>query len=230
MKIGKVCVKHPELNGERDDSSACRACRAARAKAWGKKYRADNAVKLAERRAAWYAKNRGKALEYSRRYKENNPDDPAVAADYNKAYRERNATELREKSRQYRARNAERIRADYAANRDKRLEQMRKSRAANADARRRYREAHKAEALESVNRRRAAKLLATPVWANRFFIREAYALAKLREKVCGGKWHVDHIVPLRSELVCGLHVEHNLQVIPAAVNTAKHNRYWPDMP
>lgn len=78
-------------------------------------------------------------------------------------------------------------------------------------------------------RRAAAKLQATPVWANEFIITEAYALAKLREKVCGGKWHVDHIVPLKSQLVCGLHVETNLRVIPALENMKKSNRFWPGM-
>jgi hypothetical protein len=63
---------------------------------------------------------------------------------------------------------------------------------------------------------------ATPSWANKFFIAEAYHIAKVREKMLGGKWHVDHIVPLRGKNVCGLHVEHNLQVIPAAVNLKKH--------
>ena len=82
-------------------------------------------------------------------------------------------------------------------------------------------------------KRRAAKLRASCKWANSFFIQEAYALARLRtEQRTGGvaKWHVDHIVPLRSKLVCGLHVENNLQVIPASENHKKLNRYWPDMP
>jgi len=80
---------------------------------------------------------------------------------------------------------------------------------------------------------RAAKLNATPAWANQFFIDEAYELAQLRtEQKTGGvaEWHVDHIVPLKSKLVCGLHVEHNLQVIPAVANIRKGNRFWPDMP
>jgi len=79
----------------------------------------------------------------------------------------------------------------------------------------------------------AAKLNATPAWANDFFISEVYALARLRSKMKTGgvaQWHVDHIVPLKSARVCGLHVEHNLEVIPGASNSAKGNRRWPDMP
>lgn len=79
-------------------------------------------------------------------------------------------------------------------------------------------------------RRRATKLKATPSWANNFFIEEIYDLAKLREKHTGIKWHVDHIVPLKNSLVCGLHVEYNMQVIPAKDNLSKGNRFWPDMP
>lgn len=79
-------------------------------------------------------------------------------------------------------------------------------------------------------KREAAKLNAVPGWANEFYISEAYELAKLREKVCGGKWQVDHIVPLQSKLVCGLHTHDNLQVIPEATNRSKGNRTWPDMP
>lgn len=82
--------------------------------------------------------------------------------------------------------------------------------------------------VANTGRRRASKLRAEPSWANTFFIAEAYRLAKLREKVCGGKWHVDHVVPLRSKLVCGLHVANNLQVIPASVNQRKSNTSWPD--
>ena len=84
-----------------------------------------------------------------------------------------------------------------------------------------------------VVKRRAESIKATPSWANEFFIEEAYDLAKRRSKLKSGgfaKWHVDHIVPLKSHLVCGLHVENNLRVIPGVVNLSKGNRHWPDMP
>lgn len=78
--------------------------------------------------------------------------------------------------------------------------------------------------------RRAVSKKATPTWANKFFLGEAYDLAKLRTAATGIDWHVDHIVPLRSKLVCGLHNEFNIQVVPAHYNRRKGNRYWPDMP
>lgn len=78
--------------------------------------------------------------------------------------------------------------------------------------------------------REAAKLRAVPSWAHRAAIAERYALARDLTKTTGFQWHVDHIVPLRSSIVCGLHCEANLQVIPASLNCSKNNRHWPDMP
>lgn len=72
---------------------------------------------------------------------------------------------------------------------------------------------------------RAAKLRATPAWADLEAIREIYKTATL----LGLGFHVDHIVPLQGKMVCGLHCEANLRIIPATVNISKHNRLWPDM-
>ena len=95
---------------------------------------------------------------------------------------------------------------------------------------RKYQQANAHAMAANAAQRRALKLRATPSWANKFFISETYRLADLRTNSLGVKWVVDHIVPLRSNLVCGLHVEQNLRVIPETVNAMKGNRYWPNMP
>lgn len=78
---------------------------------------------------------------------------------------------------------------------------------------------------ESTARRRATKLNATPAWADKWLIAQIYELARDRTDVTGVKFNVDHIIPLRSDTVCGLHVENNLQVITAYENRSKSNSF-----
>jgi hypothetical protein len=69
-----------------------------------------------------------------------------------------------------------------------------------------------------------AKYRATPCWANRKHMIEIYKHAKAIGK------HVDHIVPLNSPIVCGLHCEFNFQLVDKEYNYQKGNHHWPDMP
>jgi 5-methylcytosine-specific restriction endonuclease McrA len=77
-------------------------------------------------------------------------------------------------------------------------------------------------------KRRSTKQNATPSWltdSHRLQMLSVYELAKECEVLTGDKYHVDHIVPLQGETVCGLHVPWNLQVLPADINIAKGNRF-----
>lgn len=51
-------------------------------------------------------------------------------------------------------------------------------------------------------------------------LQEAVALARLRERLVGGQWHVDHIVPVSKG---GNSRPDNLQVVPATWNRRKSN-------
>ena len=74
-------------------------------------------------------------------------------------------------------------------------------------------------------KRRAKLLNATPLWADFDAIKVEYQLANWCSEVTGIKYHVDHIIPLRGKLVCGLHVENNLSIIPAKENLSKGNKH-----
>lgn len=82
-----------------------------------------------------------------------------------------------------------------------------------------YRMSEKGRAIYNfhTSMRRANILQATPIWANKEKIREFYLN-------CPKGYHVDHIVPLKGKDVSGLHVENNLQYLPALQNIKKGNR------
>jgi hypothetical protein len=66
--------------------------------------------------------------------------------------------------------------------------------------------------------REIAEIRQRPSWADMDKIREIYV-----NRPDGH--HVDHIIPLRGKYVSGLHVENNLQYLPAKENMIKHNSY-----
>lgn len=65
---------------------------------------------------------------------------------------------------------------------------------------------------------RATKKNATPKWADLNKIKQIYL-------DCPIGYHVDHIIPLRGIGASGLHIETNLQYLPAKENLSKRNLY-----
>lgn len=81
---------------------------------------------------------------------------------------------------------------------------------------------------EKERRRRAYLILQTPKWLSKKDIQNIKSIYKMcknksniNEKVY---YHVDHIIPLKSEVVCGLHVPWNLRIIEATKNLKKYNK------
>ena len=69
---------------------------------------------------------------------------------------------------------------------------------------------------------------ATPKWLTKkekAEIRQLYQIAITMSKTTGEQYVVDHIVPLRGENVCGLHVPWNLRVITQEENLKKSNKF-----
>lgn len=123
-----------------------------------------------------------------------------------KAYGKANRDKTRKATKEY-----------YYRNRDKSIQRKLNWYKANPD---------KANHTAAMYRARAKS--ATPKWLSddqKEQIRLVYSHAKECEMLSGDKYHVDHIIPLKGENICGLHVPWNLQVLPADINISKGNKY-----
>lgn len=78
--------------------------------------------------------------------------------------------------------------------------------------------ANKSDIINKVSVRNALKISRIPKWADISKIKEVY-------QKCPKGFHVDHVVPLQGKLVSGLHVEYNLQYLPAEENIRKSNTW-----
>lgn len=82
-------------------------------------------------------------------------------------------------------------------------------------------ERYKVANLVKAARRRACQA----PWADEDKIQAIYAEARRLTVETGIEHHVDHIIPIKGDIVCGLHVETNLRIVPAAENLRKKNKF-----
>ena len=140
-------------------------------------------------------------------------------------YRLNNIKKVKEINRLYYLNNKkirkEKIKLYVLNNKEKRIETNRLYNLNNKEKKREYniryklKNPHIQKAI--LAKRRAAKLKATPKFANLNKIKEVY-------KNCPKGYHVDHIIPLQGKNVCGLHVEWNLQYLTPSDNHSKSNK------
>lgn len=91
-----------------------------------------------------------------------------------------------------------------------------------------YRDYYKKRREEGYVQHRTKRVRkATPKWlsgSQKAHIRRTYKLRDVIAEATGVEYHVDHIVPINGEGVCGLHVPWNLSVITAEANFKKGNK------
>lgn len=141
----------------------------------------------------------------------------------NQKYESENAQKIKERKREYRASNSDKINIQQrnyrSLNRDKGRAACHKWQSSNRDI------------MNALNaKRRAAKLQVTPAWIDEKAVKQYYLLADFLSSELGAEFNVDHVVPLQSDIACGLHWEGNLSLMLGGLNKAKGNRFWPNMP
>jgi hypothetical protein len=167
-------------------------------KAYLKKYYLKNKERLSNLNKEYRLKNKEKIKQYYLINKDyfKKINQSEKYKQVKRLYRLKNEKFIREISRNYYIKNAEKIK-QYSKEYRLKNPHFKKSHCA---------------------KRRAIKLKATPKFANLNKIKEIY-------KNCPKGYVVDHIVPLQNKIVCGLHVEWNLQYLTKSENSSKCNRF-----
>ena len=140
----------------------------------------------------------------------------------------------KEKDKQYYIKNREKIKEYRMKNKEKLLERKRKWYKANKEKVKAFFKEwlknNPDKHRHNVALRRAAKMQRTPCWLtknDKALIQRKYTLAQKKTESTGEMWVVDHILPLRGELVSGFHVPSNLRVIKHTINARKSNKFVP---
>lgn len=183
-------------------TNSCRECE----REYNQKYRDRNRERISHHAERWRTENRDVANARSREWREQFPDRQR-AAEIN--YRKQNPERRRESQEKYKSK---------PGNIEK--ERM---------AQRRWAKKNKDKLAARSAERRALKLRATPPWADMAEIGMIYEEAQRLTIKTGIPHEVDHYYPLKSKIMCGLHCEANLRVVPASINRSKSNKHPDDL-
>jgi hypothetical protein len=185
-------------------------------KCWKKQYRQTHAQQIADYMAGYREANKERLKESTKQYRENNPEKVKIwKAQWQKtekgmAYQRKVSKEWRDagKTKGYEKKSRE-------ANKEKAFARGKK-----------WRETYPWRHSAKEARRRALKHSATPRWfsdKDAVWLELMFAMCKKLEEKSGTKYHIDHRIPLKNNVVCGLHWRENWSLLPASENLSKSN-------
>ena len=162
--------------------------------------------------------------QWTREWRKKNPERAnkwrKENSSYYSEYRRKNSSRIVERVSKWRKENPEKAKQTQQKWRSQNIEKSNKSS-------RDWKKKNKDKTCAAVARRNALKNKAMPPWADLVAIKEFYTLSNQLTKETGIQHEVDHIYPLKSKYMCGLHVESNLQILTKEENRKKGNRRWP---
>ena len=164
-----------------------------------------NCKKCESEKRRIYFKENPEALENKKeRERKWKTENKERKLELDKRYRENNRERLREVSREYAKNNKDKVKK----------------------AKLKYETNNPQIRAKIKVKRRQAERDCVPNWAEHDKIKEVYKKAKWLESITGLKYHVDHIIPIQGENVCGLHCWSNLQILEASINCSKQNKVF----
>jgi hypothetical protein len=199
---GKPC-KHGHLSERFVSNKGCLSC----LQYHTKKYRncIDNKAKIKATRQQWDEANKDHLKTWKKEYKI------------------KNAESIKEYDIQYQINNRERINENSRRRQTLEVNKIKKK-----AVDKQYRLDNKAKLAKDAILYKVKRYQATPRWYEPGLIKQIYFKRDELSQLWGITLHVDHIVPLQGENVCGLHCWDNLQLLEASINLSKNNKFNDD--
>lgn len=209
--------KHGHLSKRRIDNNCCVEC----CRLSSKLYNQKNQESISKYQIQYRSTHKEEAAEYNRHYQRDNREQLDL---YWANYRKRNKEYLNNYWRNRHHSNSAyknwyvRYRKQYyLTNRTIILSKAKYYRIHNPD-----------KVAANTSQRRSSKNRAVPLWFEKELVDNIYTKAQELSNTLNCNIQVDHIIPLNSPTVCGLHCWTNLQLLEQSLNGSKGNNYQSD--
>jgi len=192
---GKPC-KRGHLSERYVRTYHCVECGKERTKEWIK----NNPEKRSAAQREYAERNKAAVIAKNKRWRENNPHKPA---EYRAKQTPEQKAKIAKRMKEWRLNTIETRKSVSKAWKQKNADKVR---------------------VDTAVRRRRVRV-AKPTGIGYDALKPFYEKAQTLTANTGVLHHVDHIVPLKGENICGLHVPWNLQIMTAKENLSKSNKW-----